>query len=132
MFMKNCFTVAHENTRQRAKPGGRRRRTVEVLPGPDCWNQHLGARAGGLRARGLSAAAGRLVPEPYFRGNSARMIVVLLLSLAVFACGDKKDSAARDQEAQKAIQEGMQKERQMYEGMQKGVEKKLQESKEEA
>jgi hypothetical protein len=38
------------------------------------------------------------------------------------ACGDKKDSAARDQEVQKAMQEGMQKEKAMVEGMQKGVE----------
>jgi hypothetical protein len=61
------------------------------------------------------------------------MIIPILLGLAISACGDKKDSAARDQEAQKAIQEGMQKERKMYEGMQKGVEsveKKLQEQKE--
>ena len=54
--------------------------------------------------------------------------------VAVSSCGDKKDSADRNLEAQKAIQEGMQKEKQMYEGMQKGaenLEKKVQEQKEE-
>ena len=40
----------------------------------------------------------------------------------VSACGDKKDTAARDQEVQKVMQEGMQKEKSMMEGMQKGVE----------
>jgi hypothetical protein len=66
--------------------------------------------------------------------NLKWFMFILLMAFAICACGDKKDSAARDQEAQKAIQEGMQKERQMYEGMQKGVEsmeKKMQEQKEE-
>lgn len=50
-------------------------------------------------------------------------IVMLACALAFSACGgDKKDSAERDKEVQKVIQEGMQKERQMFEGMQKGVE----------
>jgi hypothetical protein len=45
------------------------------------------------------------------------------LVLGLSACGkDDKDSAARDAEVQKRIQEGMQKEKQMYEGMQKGTE----------
>jgi hypothetical protein len=49
--------------------------------------------------------------------------MALALALGVSACGkDDKDSAARDAEVQKRIQEGMQKEKQMYEGMQKGVE----------
>ena len=49
--------------------------------------------------------------------------IVMLMLLAMFsACGDKKDSAARDQEVQKVLQEGMQKEKGMMEGMQKGVE----------
>ena len=43
-------------------------------------------------------------------------------SAMISACGDKKDTAARDQEVQKVIQEGMQKEKAMMEGMQKGVE----------
>ena len=63
-----------------------------------------------------------------------RGIVIPVLALAICSCGDKKDSADRNLEAQKAIQEGMQKEKQMYEGMQKGVEgleKKMQEQKEE-
>lgn len=45
---------------------------------------------------------------------------MLLVILAVPSCG--KDEK-RDQEIQKAIQEGAQKEKQLYEGMQKGVEK---------
>ena len=49
--------------------------------------------------------------------------LLLLVSVALIsACGDKKDSAARDQEVQKVLQEGMQKEKAMMEGMQKGVE----------
>ena len=53
----------------------------------------------------------------------------------ISACGDKKDTAARDQEVQKVMQEGMQKEKAMMEGMQKGaenIEKKATEQKEEA
>jgi hypothetical protein len=49
------------------------------------------------------------------------------------ACGDKKDSADKAAEAQKAIQEGMQKEQKMMEGMLKGAEsidKKMTEQKE--
>lgn len=52
----------------------------------------------------------------------AQLIFIAAIAIGISACGDKKDSAARDQEAQRAIQEGMQKERKMYEGMQKGVE----------
>ena len=49
--------------------------------------------------------------------------ILIVSSLALIsACGDKKDSAARDQETQKVLQEGMQKEKAMMEGMQKGVE----------
>lgn len=54
-----------------------------------------------------------------------RYIYVMILSglLGGFsACGDKKDNAARDQEVNKVLQEGMQKEKSMMEGMQKGVE----------
>jgi uncharacterized lipoprotein YehR (DUF1307 family) len=54
--------------------------------------------------------------------KSGQVILIVAIAFAISACGDKKDSAARDQEAQRAIQEGMQKERKMYEGMQKGVE----------
>jgi hypothetical protein len=63
-----------------------------------------------------------------------QLLLIVAIAFAISACGDKKDSAARDQEAQRAIQEGMQKERKMYEGMQKGVEsveKKTQEQKNE-
>ena len=63
-----------------------------------------------------------------------RGILIPVLALAICSCGDKKDSAERNLEAQKAIQEGMQKEKQMYEGIQKGaesMEKKMQEQKEE-
>ena len=50
-------------------------------------------------------------------------IGILACALAVSACGgDKKDSAERDKEVQKQIQEGMQKEKALYEGMQKNVE----------
>ena len=66
---------------------------------------------------------------------SGQMLVAVLLVSALSACGgDKKDSADRENEAQKAIQQGMQKEKAMYEGMQKGVEnieKKMEEKKEE-
>jgi hypothetical protein len=45
------------------------------------------------------------------------------VAVGLSACGkDDKNSAARDAEVQKRIQEGMQKEKQMYEGMQKGAE----------
>ncbi len=50
------------------------------------------------------------------------------------ACGDKKDSDDTAAEAQKAIQEGMQKEKAMVEGMMKAgenLEKKMTEPKEE-
>jgi hypothetical protein len=51
----------------------------------------------------------------------ASMLVSLLLLLP--SCGgDQKSSAEREQEAQKAIEEGMQKEKRLYEGMVKGVE----------
>jgi hypothetical protein len=47
----------------------------------------------------------------------------LSIILALPACGgDKKSSDEQAKEAQKAIAEGMQKEKSMYEGMVKGVE----------
>jgi hypothetical protein len=49
--------------------------------------------------------------------------ILLGLTLAVPACGgDQKSSDERAKEAQRAMQEGAEKERKMYEGMQKGVE----------
>ncbi|HKX50269.1 MAG TPA: hypothetical protein VJQ48_07520 [Candidatus Binatia bacterium] len=49
--------------------------------------------------------------------------IVLALGIGLSACGkDDKDSATRDAEIKKALQEGSQREKQMYEGMQKGVE----------
>jgi hypothetical protein len=57
-----------------------------------------------------------------------------MFALTICACGDQKDSADRAAEAQKAIQQGMQKEKSMMEGMVKGVEtmeKKMTEAKEE-
>ena len=64
-----------------------------------------------------------------------RLSLVVGFSLAVSACGgDNKDSAERDAEAQKAIQQGMQREQKMMEGMVKGVEtleKKAAETREE-
>jgi hypothetical protein len=51
-----------------------------------------------------------------------RLMLIATIIGGFSACGDKKDSAEREQEAQRAIQEGMQKEKAMMEGMQKGVE----------
>jgi hypothetical protein len=51
-----------------------------------------------------------------------RIIVIAGMIGGFSACGDKKDSAEREREAQRAIQEGVQKEKAMMEGMQKGVE----------
>jgi len=49
--------------------------------------------------------------------------MMLALAIGLSACGkDDKDSAARDAEIKKTLQEGSQREKQMYEGMQKGVE----------
>jgi len=65
----------------------------------------------------------------------SQWLVVLLVASALSACGrDKKESAEREQEAQKAVQDGMQKEKALYEGMQKGVEsieKRMQQEQEE-
>lgn len=53
----------------------------------------------------------------------AGTMLVTACVLALSACGgDKKDSAERDKEVQKQIQEGMQKEKALFEGMQKNVE----------
>lgn len=52
-----------------------------------------------------------------------RLVLLAAIIGSMAACGgDGKDSADRAKEAQKAIQEGMQKEKAMMEGMQKGVE----------
>ena len=49
--------------------------------------------------------------------------ILLSMILVLPACGgDKKSSDEQAKEAQKAIAEGMQKEKSMYEGMVKGVE----------
>ena len=48
--------------------------------------------------------------------------LAVVVALGMLACGDKKDSASSSEQAQKVIQEGMQKEKAMMEGMQKGVE----------
>jgi hypothetical protein len=63
-----------------------------------------------------------------------RLSLAIAVALTISGCGDKKDSADKQAEAQKAIQEGMQKEKAMMEGMVKGVEtmeKKMTEQKEE-
>jgi hypothetical protein len=52
----------------------------------------------------------------------ANLSMAIAIAIAISGCGDKKDSADTAAEAQKAVQEGMQKERAMMEGMQKGVE----------
>ena len=51
-----------------------------------------------------------------------KISLALAIAWAISACGDKQESADRAQEAQKAIQQGMQKENSMIDGMQKGVE----------
>jgi hypothetical protein len=51
-----------------------------------------------------------------------RLMIIAGIIGGFLACGDKNDSAERTQEAQRAIQEGMQKEKTMIESMQKGVE----------
>jgi hypothetical protein len=49
--------------------------------------------------------------------------IPLVVMLALPGCGgDQKSSDERAKEAQRAMQEGADKERKMYEGMQKGVE----------
>jgi hypothetical protein len=66
--------------------------------------------------------------------NLLKAMILVAAVVAVAGCGDKKDSAEREKEAQKVIQEGMQKEKAMMEGMQKNVEsmeKKMTEQKEE-
>ena len=64
-----------------------------------------------------------------------KLSMALGFSIAVSACGgDSKDSVDRAAEAQKALQQGIQKEQKMIEGMVKGVEtleKKAAEAKEE-
>lgn len=63
-----------------------------------------------------------------------RMMIIAGMIGGFSACGDKKDSAEREREAQRAMQEGVQKEKAMMEGMAKGVEnmeKKMTEQKEE-
>ena len=54
--------------------------------------------------------------------NVGKIAAVVATALVISACGDKQDSADRAEEAQKAIEQGMQKERALMEGMQKGVE----------
>jgi hypothetical protein len=80
-----------------------------------CWRRRL-AWAGGLLLTKT---------EQLFGGKMKiviQRIAPLVIALAVYGCGDKEDSARRTEEAQKAIQQGAQRERQMYEGMQKGAE----------
>lgn len=63
-----------------------------------------------------------------------QLSLAIAIALAVAACGDKKDSAEKQAEAQKAIQEGMRKEKSMVEGMMKSgenLEKNMTEQKEE-
>lgn len=51
------------------------------------------------------------------------VVFIGLMLLLGLGCGrDDKSSADREAEIKKALQEGTQKEKQMYEGMQKGVE----------
>ena len=51
------------------------------------------------------------------------LVIMLMLLMSFSACGkDDRSSAERDAEVQKTLQQGMQREKQMYEGMQKNVE----------
>ena len=51
------------------------------------------------------------------------LIITVMLLLSFSACGkNDKSSAERDAEVQKTLQQGTQREKQMYEGMQKNVE----------
>ena len=51
------------------------------------------------------------------------LVIMLMLLLSFSACGkNDKSSAERDAEVQKTLQQGTQREKQMYEGMQKNVE----------
>jgi hypothetical protein len=51
------------------------------------------------------------------------LVMWALVVFVGFGCGkDEKSTADRDAEIKKALQQGAQKEQQMYEGMQKGVE----------
>jgi hypothetical protein len=55
--------------------------------------------------------------------TSLLVITMLMLSLSLPACGkDDKSRAERDAEVQKTLQQGAQREQQMYQGMQKNVE----------
>jgi hypothetical protein len=55
--------------------------------------------------------------------RTALIGMVFVLAIGLSSCGkDDRDSAARDAEIKKTLQEGSQREKQMYEGMQKGVE----------
>jgi len=63
-----------------------------------------------------------------------RMILIAGTIASLSACGDKKDSTEAAKDAQKIIQEGMQKEKSMVEGMVKAgenLDKKAPEQKEE-
>ena len=63
-----------------------------------------------------------------------RAMIIAGAIAGLSACGDKKDSAEQAKDAQKIIQEGMQKEKAMVEGMVKAgenLEKKMTEGKEE-
>ena len=63
-----------------------------------------------------------------------RIGMIMALVVGFSACGDKKEADDKAAEAQKIIQEGMQKEKSMVEGMAKSgenIEKKMTEQKEE-
>lgn len=65
--------------------------------------------------------------------KSASSVCAMVGVMLLAACGgDNKSSEERAKEAQRAIQEGAQKEKQLYEGMQKqaeALEKKVEEQK---
>jgi hypothetical protein len=55
--------------------------------------------------------------------TAAKLFVIALVGFFLAGCGNKEDSAKRDAEIKKVLEEGAQKERKMYEGVQKGMEK---------
>jgi hypothetical protein len=55
--------------------------------------------------------------------NAAKWFLIVWVGFFSAGCGDKEDSAKRDAEIKKVLEEGAQKEGKMYEGMRQGMEK---------
>src|ERR687897_3421965 len=73
--MEICFTLEHESSERRGEVGGRGRRVVEVLSGPDPWNkQRTGLAGWPLRQRPIGCGR-KSCPEVHFRGNQKQQIL---------------------------------------------------------